>query len=1223
MKKRMIFFSILMVLVTSLSADFIEVGTGDAVNNYVPVYGLYDYSWSRTIYLQTDLINGMEIHTLSYKVSSVTPNNVMENQSFYLSHTTDSAITSTEYVNPVTSDGYVLVYSGNITYNGWGWFDIILDTPFQYNGIDNLEIMVINNDGEYNTGYPRFYATMASPQRSVYQYSDNFFPETPGNLISTYPNTRFHFTDENQPTVATLNSPIDNSFNIDAPVNLTWTNGDNTDWVKIYFSDEMNEVESGNQSALQIENYTQQSYTIENLDFQTAYYWRIVSGNDSSEFLAFSPIWSFTSRGSNESVIIGNGGEINTHLPMEAYYSYTISQTIYNQEFLNIDNQRIEQIAYNYAGSSSWTEENIQVYLGHTELEEFEDGNSWILNDELVLVYYGPFAVTGDEGWVTILLSVPFNYNNEDNLVVAFEANTPGYYYSNSDFLATNNTGNKSLYHYSDSIDSDFITPASGELSTLTPNIMLTIGDIPTGPQLLVTPGEYSWDDTLIDCSANTVTFSMSNTGLDTLTINSLSIDQDVDFILTDNNTYPLDLTTDVVEFTVIFHPLSVGNCQANIIINDAEIGDTIIPLSGTGYNGMLYDFPHFEGFEDCEYGEIPEGWSAIVNSSSSNASVGVFSGGYEGVRSLKFYTSSDPNPELYAITPPINELNSKRIRFNVASLFAGSGLVIGTAEDNSGEINFTARDTVLTTTHGGYQEYLHDFSSADNDDEFIAFKCLDIGSNNITIRIDNVIVESAPSGPVLILPHDNLNFGNVYLNRHGVALLDIENWGISPLEIEFSQVGEEFSFSPNVLSIESESNQNVMVILEPTSEGEYSGSFELISNDPEHLSTTINTSAFILPPISDSLAVIGTGSLTNQGLPINHLFQRTYSQSIYYAEEIAIENKRIEKISWHYNGNSAWGPDDLKIYMGHTSDSYFMGEGDWLSIDEMTEVYNGSIAVPSEDDWIEATLDIPFVYDNTQNLVVGVLHSTPIYPNASGHFYCTFTPAYRSLLYRGSSYIPDPANPPTASFLLNSFPNVNLEFGDIPDAPDLAISPNNLNFGFLAVDSSSEEQQFTMLSAGLQDIIIAEAPTIIGENATDFTITNNNNNYPLVIPINQFTNIGVSFTPNSEGYKNAAIEIIDNATRESHFVNLTGQAYLADNNNHPENATILSLPVYGQTYAISPAGDIDWYKIPAMNTGDTLFALMEDVGETSLNATMILYGPITNPYYILRSRNL
>ena len=1117
MRKKILFVSILMLLIASMSAIYVEVGTGTTNTSYVPVYGFYNYSWSRTIYLQSDLINEMEINALSYNVGNTPNNYTFSNQTYYMRHTTASSIPSTDFVNPVTDPSFQLVYSGSVTYDGGGWNDLILTTAFDYNGTDNLEVVCHNNMGQWVSGYPNFVGTVETPGRAIYKYIDASFPEMPGTISTTYPNTRFHFTAEGEPSMATLTAPTNGSFNVQSPAELTWTNGADTDWVRVYFSDNADHVASMNAAALVADNYTQQSYTTNDLNTLTNYFWKIVSGND-SQYLVPSPMWSFTSAAADGAILIGNGIELNTGLPMEPYWHYSMSQTIYNQEWINADNQRIEQISYNFNGYSAWTED-IKIYMAHTNLNTFDTTTSWVLENELTLVFDGQITTTTQAGWITLLLDTPFNYNNTDNLLVAMEANTPGCFNSNDDFFGSLVDGNKSIRQYSDSVNSDFVSPVAGTLSNKIPNTLFTMGDIPTTPQLLVFPDSYTWDDTIMNTTAVPKTFTLRNTGLGTLSVNSVTLAENANFSLTDTNTYPLSLTDNSATFSVAFHPQSVGNLSANIIINDNVVGNTVVTLSGNGYDAMISDFPHFEGFEGVANEQLPQDWASVVTATNTFARVGATTvNPYEGTQSLKFYNSSDTNPTLIAITPPVNNLSTRRIRFMARSSSATSGsLMIGTTVNNVGDIEFEPLQTVALTTT--YQQFQQGFTDVDDDAQFIALKFDPSNTSSITLYVDNVSIESIPAGPAVVITQTDLDFGDVYLNRTGVATLNIENWGIEDLEVDFSQTGTELSFIPEELIITPSNAGQLMVHLTPITEGAYIGNFTVNTNDPNLPTVTINTTANILPALPEGIVVIGSGTLTNQGLPLEPFYRHSYSQTIYYAGEIGITGQQLEKISWHYNGNTAWGPDDIKIYLGMTTETSFASNTSWISADDMMEVYDGTITVPANDGFVEIMLDTPFGYDNSQNLVVAVFHTAPSWHGSSDEFYCTGATETRSLVYNNDSTIPNHEAPPTATFMRSSYPNVMFEFGAVPDGPAIRISPAALNFGDVYLNRTGVAQ-LNIRNIGSEDLEV------------DFTSTGTTLSFApdeLTVEPLESSQVMVTLTPAAEGAYNGSFVVNSN----------------------------------------------------------------------------------------------
>ena len=1216
MSKKLLFTTLILLFLVSLSAVFVEIGTQDGTTNYIPAYGLWDYGWSRVVYQSEDINDEVEIGGISFLVTSEPSNYSMLNQEIYLKHTSVDSYESAAYVDPTTDDNYELVFSGDITYNGSGWIDIIFDSPFTYNGNDNLEVLYLNNDGDWTSGYPTFATNSVAEGTSpaMYKYADNEFPAVDGTLVSYYPCTRLHFAVEGAPTAATLTAPANGAMNVEIPVTLEWTSGENNETFDVYFSDDISLVSSNDASVLISEDTASNSFIVSDLTNLTSYFWKVVAKNSNVELTANSQIFSFTTPSEEGSLVIGNGDEINQGLPMEPFYGYTISQTIYLQEWISTENQRIEELAYYYNGNSDYTEDNIQIWMTHTDLVEFADTESWVTQDQLLLVYDGPFTVPATEGWVNIILDVPFNFNNEQNLLVAFEANTQGYSSGSDEFFCTTTTGNHSLEKHSDTINYDFIEPPTGTIRNAFPNTMFTFGEIPTTPQLMVNPDEYTWNPTIMGTQAIPAVFTMRNSGLGTLTINSVSLSDQAEFTIIDSNEYPLALESNTAQFSVSFQPMTVGDFTAEVTISDSEGQETTVSLSGSGYDAMISEFPHFQGFEDIENNELPLDWTTIINSISSSAYAYVgTTNPYEGEKSLKLYNSSDIAPEdIKAITPPLSEMSSKRVKFYARASSADVVLGIGSTSSNNDASLYNEITTVTLTTE--YQQFYVHFDDIADEDNMLCFDYIGNGATYKTIYIDNITIEEIPTGAYAEITPTDIDFGSVYLNRTASADLSISNWGAQDLVVDFTTENDVFSFENDQVTVVSGENAIVQVTFTPAEEGNFTGSFTVNTNADNLPTATVNATAEVLPALPDGLTVIGQGELTNQGLPFEPFYRHSYSQTIYLANEIGISGQRLEKISWHYNGNSAWGPDEMKIFLGHTSQTDFANNTDWIDVSELSEVYTGSISVPAEDGWVEIQLDMPFVYDNNENLVVAVFHSNPDYHASSDEFYCTATPNTRSILYYNDTTIPDPSSPPTANYLRDSFANVQLQFGQVPEGADMIVYPTANTFEMVAVNAASAEKTITMRSVGLSDVTVADAPVLTGDDADQFSITTDDNTYPLVLPFMETATIGVSFNPTTEGTKTATLEVVDNVTRETRTVTLSGYAYADDGNDVATDATVLTLPVNGDTYAIMPIGDIDWYKLPAMGIGDTLLVSTESAAGSDISVRSWLYGPVTDP---------
>ncbi|MFC1732329.1 GEVED domain-containing protein [candidate division KSB1 bacterium] len=163
------------------------IGTGTATQYYAPCYGFYDYGWSSMIFEANEIPNAGLIDSVSFQISNSVNNYVMTSQKFYMAHTTMTTHPNNNY--PGTA-GKTLVFDGDITWNGTGWFTIVLDNPFEYNGYDNLLFYWENHDGSYVSGYPSWQSTAAAG-KTIYDYQDNTFPTTAGTALANRPNAKF------------------------------------------------------------------------------------------------------------------------------------------------------------------------------------------------------------------------------------------------------------------------------------------------------------------------------------------------------------------------------------------------------------------------------------------------------------------------------------------------------------------------------------------------------------------------------------------------------------------------------------------------------------------------------------------------------------------------------------------------------------------------------------------------------------------------------------------------------------------------------------------------------------------------------------------------------------------------------------------------------------------------------------------------------------------------
>ena len=158
----------------------IVIGTAASTNSYLPTACYYNNSYTQQIYTVAEIGNntGAILSVDFYCQSGIT-----RNLDVYMVATDKEAFASaTDWISVSASD---LVYSGNVTFTANAWTTIELDSPFAYDGTQNVAIVVDDNTGSYQSGvnFRTFDATsMALSARSD---GTNYDPTNPPTT-STY-----------------------------------------------------------------------------------------------------------------------------------------------------------------------------------------------------------------------------------------------------------------------------------------------------------------------------------------------------------------------------------------------------------------------------------------------------------------------------------------------------------------------------------------------------------------------------------------------------------------------------------------------------------------------------------------------------------------------------------------------------------------------------------------------------------------------------------------------------------------------------------------------------------------------------------------------------------------------------------------------------------------------------------------------------------------------------
>lgn len=183
---------------------------------------------------------------------------------------------------------------------------------------------------------------------------------------------------------------------------------------------------------------------------------------------------------------------------------------------------------------------------------------------------------------------------------------------------------------------------------------------------------------------------------------------------------------------------------------------------------------------------------------------------------------------------------------------------------------------------------------------------------------------------------------------------------------------------------------------------------------------------------ISSQTISVGSGTATANYPPIHTFYGYTYSQQIYTQSQINTAGS-INKISFYYSSGSTLNCNAWVIYMGHTTKTSFSSTSDWIPVSTLTQVFNGTVTFPGSAGWMEIILSSPFVYNNTDNLVIAVDENTPGYSSPAVSWGTFTSGSNTAIYYLSDNTNPNPSSPPTASGLTSTINRIQLDINNTP----------------------------------------------------------------------------------------------------------------------------------------------------------------------------------------------
>ncbi|QCD62929.1 fibronectin type III domain-containing protein [Tenacibaculum maritimum] len=182
MKKKYLFTLVFVFISSIIFSQVITIGNGTETDDQIPINPYYTYTYSQNLYLSSEINQSGTIYRITFKGKSGL--NIPNSNEWvvYLGHTNKNSLANNNWI-PTTEmsevfNGTVSIKNDNIT--------IHLDTPFPYDGINNLIIAVDENGNGYDSDSNDFLSSNVSEVRSLVSRSDNENPD-PANISTTIP----------------------------------------------------------------------------------------------------------------------------------------------------------------------------------------------------------------------------------------------------------------------------------------------------------------------------------------------------------------------------------------------------------------------------------------------------------------------------------------------------------------------------------------------------------------------------------------------------------------------------------------------------------------------------------------------------------------------------------------------------------------------------------------------------------------------------------------------------------------------------------------------------------------------------------------------------------------------------------------------------------------------------------------------------------------------------
>ncbi len=439
------------------AANEVIIGIASGSQSY-PIDRYYNYSAHEAIYLASEIGMAGAIKSYSLNKVSGTDENVIEAVSIYMKHTDQNTLSSGDY----SLNGYTLVFNGNFPNNApSGWMEANLSPMFEYDGIQNLSILVVKGYQAYINNYPKWQYSSISQNRARQNRSDSDAPTSltatntlPDLRLKLYSNVSIFYPPQN------ISAAGSNRL-----VSLSWdppAHGFPTSY-NIYRNDVL------------IANETGLFYHDVDVVNGTQYTYHLTSVFEETESSASQSVHATPGSSVANDVVIGSGAITslnNQASPINITYKSCHGQSVYTAVELNEAGLygpiTITHIGFNVVTTPNLPLPEFTIRMKHTSSA---NAATWHDAANLQTVYTNnPYTPTAG-GWDMLALSTPFVWNGVDNILLDTAFNMVSNY-SQSGTLQYSNVTSGYRYVWNDYTNQTNVF-SGGAVVTRRPNVKI------------------------------------------------------------------------------------------------------------------------------------------------------------------------------------------------------------------------------------------------------------------------------------------------------------------------------------------------------------------------------------------------------------------------------------------------------------------------------------------------------------------------------------------------------------------------------------------------------------------------------------------------------------------------------------------------------------------------------------------------------------------------------